>query len=262
MKKNVPFIINQSIEYNLYEFMDLHIQTIQRDINNDYYISNEDLEIAIAIGQIYNWADKIEDKLQRFSLKQEVSKEKVKFHKLTILNQLNLLIKPNEKLELRVLEMAMKVERKKIVEAEIARTNLTRKEKNLRLNYLETLLNEIREFPSELTLIATYIPITLSFNKLVHILIKHFEETKFGEGQFKKRTFFDYNYKQFLTLLKAVLNSEMDFIISHFRKIYLIKNHCIEGELKSYINNSISYNGDAFQLVILPNGKIDRFHQI
>lgn len=262
MKKNIPNILPLSINYDIEGFMNLHVITVQRDINNGYFVSNEDLELVSAIGQIYNWYDKVDLVLHNFSINSEICPKKVRFHKLNLLRAINQIMVPKEILELKKIEMSMKIKRKEIINYEISRTNQTKQEKAFASKFLNNLLNNISEFPEEITLMRTYIPITLTFNKLVHICIKHFEETKFGNGNHRKRTYFNYYLKDLTLLLKTIIKSMEINIISHFREVYLIKNQIIEGKERSFTNNSISFNGNIFQLVISTNGNIDRFHQI
>lgn len=262
MKKNVPNILPVSIKYDIEVFMNLHVITVQRDINNGYFVSNEDLELVSAIGQIYNWYDRVDMKFHNFSTSSEICRKKVRFHKLNLLRAINQLLVPEEILELKEIEMSMKIKRKEIIDYEISRTNQTKQEKAFASKFLNNLLNNISEFPEEITLLQTYLPITLSFDRLVHICIKHFEETKFGNGLQNKRTYFNYAIKDLMALLKMILKSIEVFLVSHFREVYLIKKRIIEGKERGYRNDSISFNGDIFSLAISSNGNIEKFHQI
>ena len=262
MKKNISNVIPLYINYDMEIFMNMHVVTVQRDISNSYFVSNEDLEIVSAIGQIYNWYDRVEKVINNFSTSSEICSKKVRFHKLNLLRAINQLMIPEEVLELKEIEMSMKISRKEIIDYEISRTNQTKQEKAFASKFLNNLLKNIREFPDEITLIRTYLPITLSFNRLVHICIKHFEETKFGKGLQSKRTYFNYAIEDLMSLLKMTLKSIENSLVSHFREVYLVKNQIIEGNEKKYINNCISFNGDIFQLVISSNGNIERFHQV
>ncbi len=113
----------------------------------------------------------------------------------------------------------MVTERKKIIKKEIARTNLNGKILNsighYNSEFYRTLLKLTREF-RDITLMDWFIPIVLPYERLIHIFVKHVEETKFADGQFKQRSFFEYKSDEIWTLLKTLIKFEQQDIQDFF----------------------------------------------
>ena len=109
--------------------------------------------------------------------------------------------------------------RKEIIKKEISRTNINGKILN-QINYKNSeyyreLLNLTNQFV-DITILDYFIPIVLTYERLVHIFIKHVEETKFGDGKFKNRTFFDYRSSEIWTLIKTIIKIDEENIKEHF----------------------------------------------
>lgn len=201
------------------------------------------------------WVDTDEIKAKvRFELiklqilnKEEVSKEDFQFH----LNERRKIV----------------LERKKNIKKEIARTNINGKILNTighsNSEFYRTLLKLTREF-TDITLKDWFIPIVLSYERLIHIFIKHVEETKFGEGQFKQRSFFDYKPEEIWTLLKTIIKFEKQSIEDHFLENsvhhQLNRKELMKDYRRSY-KNPIIFNQDEFILRIDKNGFIKQFYQ-
>ena len=127
--------------------------------------------------------------------------------------------------------------------------------------HLRNLLTIVREFDDEITLIRWFVPVKLSFKKCVHIYVKHVEETKFAEGAFKIRTFFNYRFDEILKLLKVVLRQEEDAIKEHLLYVSIADQTNHPEFKKDYRNESIEFNSDTFTLAIDINGYVTKFHQ-
>lgn len=159
-------------------------------------------------------------------------------------------------------------ERKNIIKKEIARTNLSGKVLNSishhNSQFYRTLLDLTREF-RDITLMDWFIPIVLTYERLIHIFIKHVEETKFGEGQFKWRSFFDYKPEEIWTLLKTIIKFEQEAIQDHFlinRVNYQLEKAELMKDYKRGFKNPIIFNNDHFALTIDKNGFIKQFYQL
>jgi len=159
-------------------------------------------------------------------------------------------------------------ERKRIIKKEITRTNLNGKELQVigpkNSIFYRALLSLTREF-RDITLMDWFIPIVLTYERLIHIFIKHVEETKFGRGQFKHRTFFDYLPEEIWILLKTIIKLEKQSIQDHFlenRVNYDLKKLTMVKDYRRNFNNPIIFGGDKFVLRIDKNGFIQQFHQI
>lgn len=186
---------------------------------------------------------------------------------------INFKIKNNEKItseeyEFHLLEkQKILIERKKIIKREISKTNLKGKTINnigpKNSKFYRTLLDLTREF-RDITLLDWFTPIVLPYNRLIHIFVKHVEETKFGNGMFKKRTFFDYEPTEIWRLIKTLIKIEEQEIKDHFLMNSVNKELNRPNLMKDYrrnFRNPIQYNGDSFVLWIDKNGFIKQFYQ-
>jgi len=146
-----------------------------------------------------------------------------------------------------------------LIEKEIKKTGIKLKEiGNKYLDDFENLKKVCSDFETE-TLIDWFIPIYWDLERFLHIYVKHVLETKFGEGQFKSRTFFQYQYEDIGVLLKQVLKQEEQSIKEHFLEIKL-KIH--SRDYHRYGPNAIIYNHDRYKLHINNEGRLLSFHQL
>ncbi len=159
-------------------------------------------------------------------------------------------------------------ERKAIIKKEITRTNLSGKElhsighKNS--NFYRTLLRLTREF-TDITLLDWFIPIVLTYERLIHIFVKHVEETRFGEGLFKQRTYFDYKPEEIWILLKTIIKYNKKEIQNHFLENSVEYQVGSLKDMKDFRKNSrnpIIFNKDKFVLTIDKFGYIKQFYQL
>lgn len=207
------------------------------------------------------------DKLPREWLDGDEIKSKVKFELI------NLQITNEEKVSDEDFQFHLQeirkivVKRKAIIKKEIARTNLKGKILNsinhTNSNFYRTLLRLTNEF-SDITLMDWFIPIVLTYERLIHIFVKHVEETKFADGQFKRRSFFEYRPDEIWTLLKTIIKFEKKEIEDHFLLNSVNLQLGKEDLMKAYRRNNsnpIKFNGDEFVLAIDCNGFITQFYQ-
>lgn len=158
------------------------------------------------------------------------------------------------------------LERKRIVKEEIGR--VVNKPESITLKnsgYYRELLNIVTQF-NDLTLIDWFVPIKLTFEKFVHIYVKHVEETKFGDKQLMKRSFFDYKHTEILSLLKAILKQEEEHIKEHFIYIPIGRTLNDKTKDKDYHRGfgkfpKLIFDENEFRLTINKNGFIQTFYQ-
>ncbi|MCA0363787.1 MAG: hypothetical protein LCH67_07065 [Bacteroidetes bacterium] len=262
MKKKIPNLINVDIPYGAESVEAFHLMTIQNDIKSGYSISYYDFDLYCAIIIRLYGIDKLPENIRNYCMQDDKLKDNSLFQKIRLMKQLGKVFS-EEEVSFFQDHLRRKVrERKQILRDEIKRTGIN----PLKLTvgnspYLRLLLSIVRDFDDELTLIHWFIPVKLTFKKFVHIYVKHVEDTKFSEGAFKNRTYFNYETEEIFTLLKAVLRQHEEEIKEHLLYIS-IANENNHPEYKNlYMNNWISYNGDTFALAIDNNGYITKFHQ-
>jgi len=123
---------------------------------------------------------------------------------------------------------------------------------------LDNLKKICGDFETE-TLIEWFFPVYWDLERFLHIFVKHVLETKFGEGQFKKRTFFQYQFRDIRILLKQVLKQEEQSIKDHFLEV---KMNMHNKDYHRYGSKAILYNNDRYKLHINNEGRLLSFHQV
>jgi hypothetical protein len=207
------------------------------------------------------------EKMPKSFIDTEEIKQKVRFELI------NLQIRNDEEVSIEDFQFhlterrKMVFERKKIIKNEIARSNIKGKILNKighsNSEFYRTLLKLTREF-TDITLMDWFIPIVLTYERLIHIFIKHVEETKFGDGQFKQRSFFDYEPEEIWRLLKTIIKFEQIYIQEHFLENSLYHQLDRKELMKDYrrnYRNPIIFNQDEFILRIDKYGFIKQFYQ-
>lgn len=263
MKKNVVNVIKIESKYSPEETENLLKWRFERAINSGYSLPRHDFYLYSAILIKQMGIENLPEKYRSLILQNGELEPEINFHdiRLKMLDQSKL--SEVEEAFFNFLRKKKVNERKEIIKKEISRTKIKGKVLNTlnhknSLDYKE-LLQLTREF-SDITLLDWFIPIVLKYERLIHIFIRHVEQTKFAESQTLKRTFFSYEASEIWTLLKILIKQENESIKEHF-----IEN-TINNQLgKSYHRNShnpIMYNGDRFSLSIDKNGFIMKFHQI
>ena len=261
MKKKIPSVIKINIEYNQLVFEAHHIKTINEDYDNGYRISENDKQLYYAILIKDSGVETLTEKEKEYCIPEGELLDNIRFQ----------IIRSNKVLKKHISVddysfyfnfLKQKVaKRKLIVHKEINRTGINANKISFQNSeYLRTLLSFISKLDDEITLIRWFIPIKLSFEKGVHIFIKHVEETKFADGNFKKRTYFKYEFEEIFTLLKIILKQEEEKIKDHFIEIAVAETLNEQEKIKEYIDNWINYNGDTFSLSIDSKGYITKFH--
>lgn len=264
MKKIVPNLIRIKTNYDPTVTEGLLVWRYNRIIDNGYTFPLHDYYTYCALLLRNEEIDNVPQIMKNGNeLKPEIKFEIINFQ---INNKEKI---SNDDLKFHIASRQGIVEdKKRIIKHEISRTNLNGKLLKTispyNSNYYRTLLHLTREF-REITLLDWFIPIVLTYERLIHIFIKHVEETKFGDGQFKHRTFFEYRPDEIWILLKTIVKNETQSIQEHFLENSM--NHELDrlSLMKDYrrsSRNPIILNEDRFVLTIDKNGFIKQFHQL
>ncbi|MCZ4696445.1 hypothetical protein [Ancylomarina euxinus] len=259
MKVNIP--------YDPHGIENLLLLRYGRIIEEGYSFSEHDFDLFCAILIRKHGIENLSPDLRERILNGDKIKTSVQFQITALAIEQGEEVQ-DEELESHTKERICKaIERKKIVKKEIARTGVNAQKVTLsNSKYYRTLLNLIKDFV-DITLIDWLVPITLTFGRFVHIYVKHVEETKFGEGQFKRRSFFDYKHDELYSLIKKILSQEENSIKDHFLEVSvglaLNKPEMVKDYRRGIGKHPpINMNGDQFKLTIDKTGKIMSFHQI
>lgn len=269
MKKKVPNIINVPVDADA-EFYDelflLNIDNIY--IKKGYSLSKNDFYRYCGILLSHPPVEGIPTSLENnFFLNGELH-PKIRYEKIQHQKNANLYTSEDDILFFHKYIFEKLKERKEIIRNEIKKVGINPdkvwKEKS---EYLRRLIKVANNFSDEVTLIPWFIPIKLTFEKFIHIYVKHAEETKFANGAFTRRTFFDYEFDEIWVLLKAILNQEKESIQDHFLEVSAARILKEEYNVKSYHRGfknfaPIIFNADKFAISIDKNGFIVKFHQI
>lgn len=267
MKKKIPNIINIKIPYNQEVADKLFLKGIQEDYEKGYPISHFDFDRYCALLIKELGIDKLPQHYQEYCIQNNQLKERIRYE--IIRNDINLKNNISQEDDIfftKYLTEKVKL-RKVIVKKEITRVGINSNKITLTNSaYLRTLIKIVREFDDEITIIPWFISIKLSFEKFVHIFVKHVEETKFSDGAFKNRFFFTYEYNQIWTLLKLILTQEKENIKDHFVEVAVGISLNEKSKIKDYHRGfkqfpDIIFNGDSFAMTIDTNGYIVKFHQ-
>lgn len=259
----MPNIIKIEIPHDVEVFEKMHLNAIHEDWENGYCTSEYEFDLYCAIRIKLFGLEKLPENLKLYCFKNNELKHSIRFHKIRLQKQITGVVSKTDETFFLNYRRQMVNQRKEIIRNEIHTTGINEKGLTfLNSEYLRTLLSIVREFDEEITLIRWFIPIKLSFEKIVHFYVKHVEETKFASGAFKKRTFFKYEFDQIFTLLKTILRHEEENIKEHFGNVAVANILNEDENKKDYINNRIKFNGDTFALQIDKKGYISKFHQI
>jgi hypothetical protein len=90
------------------------------------------------------------------------------------------------------------------------------------------------------------------------------QETKFTDGQFKQRSYFEYEPEEIWTLLKTVIKFEQENIKEHFLQNsinYKLERKELMKDYRRNYQNPIIFNHDEFVPRIDKNGFIKQFYQ-
>jgi len=263
-KKTVPNLIRIETNYEPEVNEQLLLWRYNRIIEEGYAFPKHDF---------YNYCALLIKRFEKDKLKKnwndtDEAKSKIRFELI------NFKLINNEKVskedfEFHLAERKKKITlRKKIIKKEIARTNINGKILNTigysNSEFYRSLLKFTSEF-NDITLLDWFIPIVLTYERLVHIFIKHVEETKFGKGQFKQRSFFEYKPEEIWILLKTIIKFEKKNIENHFLMNsvnYELDNKELMKDYRRNYKNPIIFNNDFFVLKIEKHGFIKQFYQI
>ncbi|MFY8181251.1 MAG: hypothetical protein ACOVLG_05700 [Flavobacterium sp.] len=268
MKKDVPNLIRINTEFDSTYDEDLIMFRYGRIIKEGYSFSHNDFFCYCALIIKRNGIESLPEKFKKVIYENSNLKSEIRFELIRYKILEKIQISEEDQIFFYDEKRKMVEERRKIIKKEIARTNINGKLLNEinhnNSSYYRELLILTNQFV-DITIIDWFIPIVLKFERLIHIFIKHVEETKFAEGQFKNRTFFAYKSDEIWTLIKTIIKIEEKNIKEHFienavnrdlGKIELMKDY------NRNTNNPIIFDGDKFVLTIDKNGFIMKFHQL
>ena len=215
MKKTVPNLIRIETSYEPVVSERILLWRYNRIVDEGYSFPLHDFYTYCAL-IIRHFGEK---KLPKNWIKTDEIKSKIRFELINfqLLNDENV---SKEDFQFYLAEKRkMVMDRKRIIKKEIARTNIKGKILNAidysNSKFYRTLIKLTMEF-TDITLLDWFIPIVLTYERLIHIFVKHVEETKFAEGQFKQRSFFEYKPEEIWTLLKTIIKHEKKSIEEHF----------------------------------------------
>ena len=267
MKKAVPNTIKIEVPYDRDILEGLFFYRFEKIVKNGYIFPMHDFYLYSAILIRLELLDTLPADYKDFIIQDGKVRPDVFFQKIALAIEHGEEISKEEQEFYFYKKTEEALRRKEIVKTEIRRTGINPVKENINNSfYYRELLNIIREF-SDFTLMDWYIPIVLTFEKFVHIYVKHVEETKFNDGQFKRRSFFDYKHTEIFTLIKRIISQEEKEIQEHFFQNH-IDNEAGHKELaKDYHRGfkqfpPIHFGGDIFRLTINKHGFVESFYQI
>lgn len=270
-KRDIPNLIKIDFPYYPSITEDIMMMRFRRNLNAGYQLSPSDSRLFCAILLRKHSVNELPKGLRDYCLENGKIRDSIRFEMVTLGLEKDEAIP--EDFTQRYIQMRMEraKARKAVVLKEVGRVirnahKLTMKNS---LDYNE-LVRIVTQMNDSLTLIDWFIPIQLTFERYVHIYVKHVEETKFGEGQFKNRSFFDYKHTEILTLIKSVLKSIEDEIKEHFLHVAISRDQPEEELFKGWYKEfkrgwgphpPLIYDNRKFWLKITKEGIIDMFFQ-
>lgn len=266
MKKDIPNTIKIEFPYDPESIEGLMLFRYDRIIEEGHTFSIHDFDLFCAIIIRKHGLEKIHESILKYAIENENIRPEIQFQMTALALELGEEIDEQELKAHAKARIVRVIKRKETVKKEIQRTGINAKKVTLNnTSYYRELLTLIKGF-NDLTLIDWFVPIVLTFKKFVHIYVKHVEETKFGDGQFKRRSYFDYKYTEILNLLKAILKQEEQSIKDHFLEVVVGRTMKNESKIKDYHRGfrkftPIVFGGDEFRLTIDKNGFIQSFYQ-
>lgn len=265
-KKDIPNLLRINIPYNREIIENMFLFRYNRIINEGYAFSHRDFDIFSAIMLRKYGITDAPKAIQKYAIKDDQIIDRIRFEMICLgVEQLEEVKDEDLEFYFKMLRQRA-IERKKIVKKEISRVVNNANKITLKNSaYYRELLNIVTQF-NDMTLIDWFVPIKLTFEKFVHIYVKHVEETKFGDGQFKKRSFFDYKHTEILSLTKAILRQEAEDIKDHFLLVSVGISINDNSMVKDYHRGfgkfpKLIFDNNEFRLTIDKNGFIQTFYQ-
>ena len=212
MKKEVANLIRINTEYNSTQAEGLMLWRYGQVLKNGYAFPIHDFNLYCALLIKEKGIENLPKKITGYIFKEGKFNEEIRFQllRLKILDKIE--ISEEEKMFFNATRRIKVDERKAIIKKEIGRTTLKGKQLNTishnNSSYYKELLNLTSAF-TDITILDWFIPIVLKYERLIHIFVRHVEETKFAESQTKMRTFFSYKPDEIWTLLKTLINQEI-----------------------------------------------------
>ena len=268
MKKEVANLIRINSEYNSQKAEGLMLWRYGQVLTNGYGFPIHDFNLYCALLIKHKGLENFPEKFKASIFKDGKLDNEIYFHLLRLKILDNFEINEEEKIFFNALRRVKVDERKTIIKKEISRTTVKGKQLNVinhnNSHYYKELLRLTSAF-TDITILDWFIPIVLKYERLIHIFVRHVEETKFADSQTKLRTFFSYKPDEIWTLLKTLINQEGADIKDHFIENRVNHDQGKPELMKQYCrnkNNPILFDGDKFALNIDKNGFIMKFHQI
>lgn len=265
MKKDIPGVIKIEVPIDPEITEDLLLSHYNDIISNNYVFAFHDFYIYAAILLRRYPLNDISDSIKELILQDGEIKPEIRSNMVLLSLEKKEKLSPEDEEFYWQQKFIIAKERKRIVRKEIERTGFKKEAINSSI-YFRELIKIIKNF-TDFTLIDGFIPIILTFEKFVHIYIKHVEETKFGEGQFKRRTFFTYKHNDILLLLRKLLEQEEEDIRGHFLNnsigFKLNDMTMVKAYHRGFKNfPPIRLEKDEFRLSISKLGFIESFYQV
>lgn len=267
MKKDVPFIIKVKVPHDPQSLEGLLLFRFRKIVEEGYTFSKNDFNLYCAILIRKVGLEKLSESFLKYIILNNSIKPEIQFHKTALAIELEESVSDEDmRVHVKTI-MKRAIERKKVIKVEIQRTGINPNKITFENSqYYRELLKITKEF-DDLTLMDWFVPVVLKFERLVHIYIKHVEETKFGDGQFKARSFFDYKHTEIITLIKKIIQQEEQNIKEHFLEVaegYELKD---SSKIKDYHRGfrkfpPILLGTEKFGLTIDKHGFIQKFYQI
>lgn len=268
-KQEIPFTLTLPIEYDPTITEGLLLWQYNQVIKDGYPLSEREFYLLCAILIRREGIEQFPEKFKQKAFDNNQPNEFIRFNIIALTIELgeDISDEDNKFYYNKLLNRAL--ERKSIVRKEVIKTGFQMSKFNLKNNdtsYYRRLLELIKGF-DEITLLHCDVPIRLTFERLIHIYVRHLEETRFGVGNKGKRTFFQYQYSLIFGLLKRVITHIEEEIREHF---LLVRVGLIEGDLSAVVDfnrglrgvDPIEFADDKFGLQIRKDGTIMTFFQI
>jgi hypothetical protein len=270
-KRDIPNLIRVNFPYNPETAENILLMRFSQNLKDGYILSADDSDLFCAIMIRQNGIEGMPQGLEAYCMENGQINDNVRFQMITLGLEKGELIDEDFKERYMTMRLQRAYKRKAIVKKEIGRVIRNADKLTLKnSDYYRELLTIITQMNDSLTLIDWFMPIQLTFERYVHIYVKHVEETKFGDGQFKNRSFFDYNHKEILTLIKSVLRSIEDDIKEHFLQAAIALKQPDEPLFSAWLKDfhrgwgkhpDLIYDNRKFRLSIDKYGIIQMFFQ-
>lgn len=268
MKKDVANLIKINSDYSPAKAESLLLWRFGKAIKEGYPLPHNDFYLYCALQIKRNGFENLPEKFKDSIVVSGQLEVEIQFHLLRLKLLDGTEITNEERIFFSELRRAKVNLRKVIIKKEIGKTMLKGKIVNTISHTNSSDYKELLKLTSafsDITLLDWFIPIVLKYDRLIHIFVRHVEETKFAESQTVKRTFFSYKSEEIWVLLKTIIKREAEDIKEHFienaASLALGKPELMKPYHRNPYN-PILFDGDKFAISIDKNGFIMKFHQL